>query len=104
MLTDTHTQGTDEATSTGGVGRRPGGNRAHGRRRRIAAVSVAAVLGFGAVACSDEDGDGSTTNEEVDQVQNDVDKAVSTIEDESKKAADEVEQQVDEGTEEPQES
>jgi hypothetical protein len=33
-------------------------------RRRIAALAAVAILGLGGAACSDEDGDGATTDEE----------------------------------------
>jgi hypothetical protein len=60
--------------------------------RTVAAGGIAGVLLLGAPACSDEDGDGNTTDEETDE-----------LEDRGRDAGDEIEQQVDEGTEEGQE-
>lgn len=61
--------------------------------RKLAATFLLTGLTLGgAVACSDEDGDGSTANEEVEQVEQDA-----------RDAGDEVEQQVDEGAEDDSE-
>ncbi len=57
--------------------------------RRVLGIIFAATLVFGAAACSDEDGDGATTDEETDQITDDVDDGT-----------DEIQQQVDEGAEE----
>ena len=59
------------------------------RLTRGAALVASGLLVFGTAACSDEDGDGSSTDEEVEQIED-------TVED----GVDEVEQQVDEGAEE----
>ncbi len=60
---------------------------------RASGSAFAALLfvgaGVGAAACSDEDGDGNTADEELDQ-----------IEDKTRDGADELEQQIDEGAEE----
>lgn len=53
------------------------------------AILFALMVTFGAAACSDEDGDGETTDEETEQIEDTVDDG-----------ADEVEQQIDEGAEE----
>ena len=60
--------------------------------RTVAAGGLAGVLLLGAPACSDEDGDGNTADEETQEV-----------EDRARDAGDEVEEQVDEGAEETQE-
>ncbi|WP_436794420.1 hypothetical protein [Actinospongicola halichondriae] len=65
--------------------------------RRAAGSGFAALLfvgaGLGAAACSDEDGDGNTADEELDQLEDDV-----------RDGADEVEEQIDEGAEEDNEN
>jgi hypothetical protein len=58
-------------------------------RRKIAAGAFAGLLLIGGVACSDEDNDGNTADEEIDEV-----------EDKGRDAGNEVEEQVDEGAEE----
>ena len=60
--------------------------------RTVAAGGLAGVLLLGAPACSDEDGDGNTADEETQEV-----------EDRARDAGDEVEEQLDEGAEETQE-
>ena len=60
--------------------------------RTVAAGGIAGVLLLGAAACSDEDGDGDTADEETEE-----------LEDRTRDAGDEVEEQVDEGAEETQE-
>ena len=60
-------------------------------KRTVAAGGIAGLLLVGAAACSDEDGDGDTADEESEQ-----------LEDRARDAGDEVEQQVDEGAEENQ--
>src|SRR5919107_497430 len=60
---------------------------------RAAAGAIAALLLFGGAACSDEDGDGNTADEESEQ-----------LEDRARDAGDEVEQQVDEGAEDSNDS
>ncbi len=57
--------------------------------RNALALLFALIVVFGATACSDEDGDGETTDEEQQQIEDGVDKA-----------GDEIEQQIDEGAEE----
>lgn len=53
------------------------------------ALLFALMATFGAAACSDEDGDGETTDEETEQIEDGVNDA-----------GDEIEQQIDEGAEE----
>jgi hypothetical protein len=60
---------------------------------RAAASGVAALLLIGGTACSDEDGDGNTADEESEE-----------LEDRARDARDEVEQQVDEGAEDANDS
>lgn len=60
--------------------------------KKMTAAAFAALLALGATACTDEDNDGSTTNEETGEVEENVDKG-----------ADELDQQIDEGAEEPKE-
>ncbi len=61
--------------------------------RTVAAGGIAGVLLLGAAACSDEDGDGNSADEESEQ-----------LEDRARDARDEVEQQGDEGAEESNDS
>ena len=61
-------------------------------KRTVAAGGLAALLLVGAPACSDEDGDGDSADEETEQ-----------LEDRARDAGDEVEEQVDEGAEDGQE-
>ena len=50
---------------------------------RITALSVAAILGLGGLAaCSDEDGDGGTTDEEIQDGQDTVDDVGDELEEE----------------------
>ena len=58
-------------------------------RTRLAAGSLTALLLFGGLACSDEDGDGGSLDEETEE-----------LEDKGRDAGNEVEQQLDEGAEE----
>ena len=60
-------------------------------KRTLAAGGLAGLLLVGAPACSDEDGDGNTADEEGEE-----------LEDRARDAGDEVEEQVDEGAEEGQ--
>lgn len=60
--------------------------------RKFAAAGIVTVLAFGGVACSDEDGDGATTDEEVGEIQ---DKAEDT--------GDQIQEEVDEGQNEAEE-
>ncbi|MCI3948443.1 MAG: hypothetical protein K0R11_377 [Acidimicrobiales bacterium] len=62
-------------------------------KRTVAAGGLAGLLLLGAPACSDEDGDGNSADEEGEE-----------LEDRARDAGDEVEQQVDEGAEENQDS
>jgi hypothetical protein len=50
---------------------------------RIVATGFAAALAFGSLAaCSDEDGDGATTDEEIQDVEEGVDDAGNQVEEE----------------------
>ncbi len=60
--------------------------------RTVAAGGIAGLLLLGAPACSDEDGDGNTADEEGEE-----------LEDRARDAGDEIDQQVDEGAEDGQE-
>ncbi len=60
--------------------------------RSLAAGGLAGLLLLGAPACSDEDGDGNSADEETEE-----------LEDRARDAGDEVQVQVDEGAEEGQE-
>ncbi|CAN5666738.1 hypothetical protein BH20ACT1_BH20ACT1_01790 [soil metagenome] len=51
-------------------------------RDKLTAGAVVTVLAFGAVACSDEDGDGATTDEEIDGAEDQVDEGVDQLEEE----------------------
>ena len=46
------------------------------RTSRAASAAIAALLVFGGVGCNDEDGDGAVTDEEVDDVEQQVDEEV----------------------------
>ena len=61
-------------------------------KRTVAAGGLAGLLLVGAAACSDEDGDGNSADEETEE-----------LEDRTRDAGDEVQDQVDEGAEEGQE-
>ncbi|MBW3548945.1 MAG: hypothetical protein KY452_12555 [Actinobacteria bacterium] len=60
--------------------------------KKMTAAAFAAVLALGGTACTDEDNDGSTADEETEELEQNVEEG-----------ADELEQQVDEGAEEPRE-
>jgi hypothetical protein len=60
--------------------------------KKMTAAAFAAVLALGGTACTDENDDGSSVDEETEQLEENVDQG-----------ADEVEQQLDEGAEEPKE-
>ena len=60
--------------------------------RRIAAIAAVAVLGLGGAACSDEDGDGATTDEEVDQVDESTEDMGDQLEDEVDQGGEEAEE------------
>lgn len=60
--------------------------------RRIAAVSAVAILGLGGAACSDEDGDGATTDEEVDQVDESTEDMGNELEEEVNQGEEEAEE------------
>ena len=61
--------------------------------RRAAAAAVTATLLFAPVACSDEDGDGAETDEEIDQ-----------IDEGAEDTGDQIEEEVDEGEDEVDDS
>ena len=53
------------------------------RAPRIAAATFAVVaLGLGGAACSDEDGDGATTDEEIQDVEEGADRAGDQVQEE----------------------
>ena len=60
--------------------------------KKMTAAAFAALLALGGTACNDEDNDGSTVDEETEQLEENVEQG-----------ADEAEQQVEEGAEEPKE-
>ena len=67
------------------------------RTRHWLVVSALAAGGLFALgACSDDDGDGAVTDEEVDQ----VDEGAEDLEEEVDEGADEVEEEIEEGEEE----
>ena len=53
---------------------------------RVRAIALAALLGFssilGVTACSDEDGDGGETDEEIQDVEDGVDEVTDAVDDE----------------------
>lgn len=51
-------------------------------RNKLIAGAFVAVLALGAVACEDEDGDGATTDEEIDGAENRIDDGVNELEEE----------------------
>ncbi len=51
-------------------------------REKLTAGAVVAVLAFGAVACQDEDGDGATTDEEIDGAEDKVDEGADQLQEE----------------------
>ena len=59
------------------------------RTRTWGAAALTAALALGGAACSDEDGDGATTDEEVGEVEEQVDEG-----------ADQLQEEVDQGEEE----
>jgi len=59
------------------------------RTRTWGAAAMVAALALGGVACSDEDGDGATTDEEVGEIEERV-----------SEGADQVEEEVEQGQEE----
>ena len=64
---------------------------------RAAGTTFAAALLLGALAgCSDEDGDGSGVNEEVEKVESSVSSAVDDAESTASSVVDEAEREVDE--------
>jgi hypothetical protein len=57
---------------------------------RTIALSFAAVLGLGLVACEDEDGDGAETDEEVNELDEKSEDVGNDVEDEVRQGSDEV--------------
>ena len=47
--------------------------------RRATALAVSGALLLGGVACSDEDGDGATTDEEIQDVRDEVDEEIGGL-------------------------
>ena len=60
--------------------------------RRITAITAVAVLGLTGAACSDEDGDGATTDEEVDQVDEGTEDMGNQLEEEVQQGEEEAEE------------
>lgn len=58
--------------------------------RRTAAAALAATILFVPVACSDEDGDGATTDEEVDQIDEQLEDTGDQLQQEVDKGGDEI--------------
>lgn len=48
----------------------------------LSTVALTTVLAFGGVACTDEDGDGAGTDEEIDQLEQEVDQGADQLEEE----------------------
>ena len=57
--------------------------------RRIAASVLVAACALGAVACSDEDGDGAVTDEETGEIDETIDSIGNEIEEEVDRGAEE---------------
>lgn len=59
---------------------------------RLRAFALATLFGagslFGAAACSDEDGDGGETDEEIQDIEDGVDEATDAVEDEVEEETD----------------
>lgn len=51
-------------------------------RSKLSAAAITTVLVLGGVACSDEDGDGAGTDEEVDQLEQEVDEGTDQLQEE----------------------
>ncbi len=51
-------------------------------RKKLATGAVVAVLALGAVACQDEDGDGASTDEEIDGAEERVDEGADQLQEE----------------------
>lgn len=66
------------------------------RSRPFAALAVVGALAVGGVACSDEDGDSATTDEEVDQVEDVVEDGADEVEE----GVDQLEEEIDQGADE----
>lgn len=54
------------------------------RGTKLAAAALTAVLAFGGAACNDEDGDGAGSDEEVDNLEQEVDEGADQVEEEIK--------------------
>lgn len=72
--------------------------------KKVAVGAMSFALMFGGVACSDEDGDGAGTDEEVDQVDESVDSLVDEADDEMDEADETVDSMVDEAEQEMDEA
>lgn len=68
--------------------------------RKLTAGLFAATLALGLGACSDEDGDGARTDEEVGEVDDAVDQGADEVQEEVDQGADEIQQEVDQGQQE----
>ncbi|MDH5422699.1 MAG: hypothetical protein OEY55_12925 [Acidimicrobiia bacterium] len=61
------------------------------RIRKLVAAGLLAILPFGLVACTDEDGDGAGADEEIEQVDEFVEDVVEDLEQEIEEGAKEIE-------------
>jgi hypothetical protein len=66
--------------------------------RRVTALAAVAIIGFTGAACSDEDGDGASTDEEVDQLDENLEDAGDDVQDEVDAGEDEVDDSDDDST------
>jgi uncharacterized membrane protein YukC len=72
--------------------------------RYAAAGGLALVLALGGVACSDEDGDGATTDEEVDQIDETLEDVGNDLDDAATDAEDRIQQETEAGEDEVEEN
>lgn len=63
-------------------------------RDRVAAAAFSGLLVVATVACTDEDGDGASTDEEIDQ----IDESVENLDNEIEEIGNEVQEEVDQLT------
>lgn len=62
----------------------------HRAARPFAAAALAATLALGGVACSDEDGDGATTDEEIGELDQNVDEGTDQLQEEVEEGQEEI--------------
>lgn len=63
----------------------------HRTPRTITAAAFAAALALGGAACSDEDGDGATTDEEIGELDEQMDEGGEELEEEFEEGENEIE-------------